>query len=87
MEAVHPSEIIREEMEARGWDARELAEQMGGNVDFNHCALDLYFAAARTNRKLRLGRPVAKGLSRAFGTSTEFFLNLEAAWIAAEGGL
>ena len=77
-EMFHPSEFIEEEMAARGWSRRDLAERMGGDVCVNHCALDLY--CETRHPEMLLGVNIAEGLAAAFGTSAGLWLNLDKSW-------
>ena len=67
-EVFHPSEIIIDELEARGWSCADFASKMGiGKTDVflllsGHITVNDY---------------VAGKLSRAFGTSKEFWLNIQ----------
>jgi hypothetical protein len=85
----HPSVIIAEELEARGWDRNDLALAMvGGDLDqfgVTRLSLDFFFEVGPTDTALRIGDEMAAQLSRAFGVSKGFFLALEAAWLAAAG--
>jgi plasmid maintenance system antidote protein VapI len=77
-EVFHPSEFIRDEMDARGWTRDDLALRMGGDFAINRVGLELYFEAGPTEPDLLIGD--GKDFARAFGVSAEFFLNLERAW-------
>jgi len=87
----HPSELIDEEMQARGWDIQKLAMAMvsEGSVDqlkeygINHLAIEMYFAAGPTNKACRMGPEFIAGLSRAFGTSIELWEKLEKQWLSS----
>ena len=81
MERFHPSEFIREEMEARGWDDVDTARRMGGDPATSLLELQMYLAVGETgDPRLRLGSTAQK-LSQAFGTSAKFWLNLERAFL------
>lgn len=80
----HPSEFIEDEMNERGWTRPRLARAMGGDIGKNLLALDLYFIVGPGNKRCRLGDGMAHQLSNAFGVSKDFFLNLEAGWIASQ---
>jgi HTH-type transcriptional regulator / antitoxin HigA len=69
-------EYLEEEMEERGWSSRDVAERMGGDVSVNECAVDLILNVSEM-RGLRLGKETAEGLARAFGTSAQFWTNLD----------
>lgn len=86
-EVFHPSEFIKEEMEARGWSADELAMRLaaGDKKQFGieRLALDLYFEVGPSERGLRLGEDNARMLAAVFDVSPEYFLNLERAWLGS----
>lgn len=70
-ESFPPGEYLAEELEARGWSQTELAEILG--------------RPARLVNEIIAGKravtpETAKGLSAAFGTSAEFWMNLETAY-------
>lgn len=81
----HPSEFIKDEMEARGWTLKDVAARMGvvplHDYGLHYLALEMYFAVHEPN--LRIGQDTADALGRAFGVNPQFFLNLEAAWLAS----
>jgi HTH-type transcriptional regulator / antitoxin HigA len=68
--AFPPGAFIREELEARGWSQRDLAEILGRPVQTIN---------ALVNGKKRVTPETAVALGAAFGTSAEFWLNLETA--------
>ena len=70
--------FIEEELHARRWSVRQLAESMGGDADVNHCALDLLHFVP--NRKMPIGERMASKLALAFGTSAELWMNLDKQW-------
>ena len=82
VEKFHPSEYIRDEMDARGWSQTELARRMGGDLTMNLVALELYLGIGPDNPGIRLGLDTAAQLGLAFGVSAEYFLNLEQAWLS-----
>lgn len=82
-EAFHPSEYIADELKARGWSVRDLAEAMPGDTEENHCAMTLYLAVGPDNPGLRIGD--ANDLAAAFGTSADLWLNLERTWLEWKG--
>lgn len=70
-EVFHAGEFLKEELEARGWTQAELAEIMG--------------RPTQAVSELVLGKrgvtpETAKGLAAAFGTSAEYWMNLETAY-------
>lgn len=74
----HVAEFIFDEAcEARGWSLDELAERMGGDSKTNRCVLDLL---TLRDPRCFLDRETADGLSRAFGTGWELWMNLDASW-------
>jgi len=66
-----PGELIKEELEARGWTQDDLAEILGRNT----CSVNEIITGKRG-----ISVESAKGLSEAFGTSAQFWLNLESAY-------
>ena len=73
-------------MEARGWDRDRLAREMCIDVrdyGLTRLALDFYFDVGSTNPNLRMGEDSARQFARAFGVSTELFLELEQSWLAS----
>jgi hypothetical protein len=92
-QSFHPSEYIREEMEARGWSRDQLAYAMVADDDkmseewpINRLAIDLYFEVGPTNPSMRMGEDAARSYARAFGVSEGLFLNLERSWLQAQEG-
>jgi plasmid maintenance system antidote protein VapI len=82
---IHPSAIIQEELDARGWSRDRLAVKMGGDAGLNRLALDMYFEVGPSHTDLLLGDEEAAQLARAFGVSAELFLNLQRQWLEASG--
>ena len=82
-EAIHPSVFIQEELDARGWTTRDLAMRMCGttarDVAIEQLALDLYLAVGPQQTGMRIGSTL--GLAHAFGTTPEYWRNLERAWL------
>ncbi len=68
-EAYPPGELIREELEARGWSQQDLADAMGKS----HVLVSEIVHAKRS-----ITRDTALALAAAFGTSAELWLNLDA---------
>lgn len=85
----HPSVLMQEEMDERGWDRDHLATAMmsasDDKWDVHRLAIDLYFELGPTDRRLRLGSGAA-AYARAFGSSVELWLNLESAWLSGVDG-
>lgn len=81
----HPSVFIAEELAARGWDKFDLATHMGGDINLNVLVIDLYFTVGPERTNMRIGERTAWQLAIAFGTSVQLFLNLEQAWLRAQG--
>ena len=83
--AFHPSVFILEEMQARGWTRDDLAKAMMASNDdswmLHRASIDLYCEAGPQRPEMRMGVEGARDLSRAFGVSKDYFLNLEAAWL------
>jgi HTH-type transcriptional regulator/antitoxin HigA len=65
-----PGAFIQEELEARGWSQRDLAEVLGR---------PLQAVNAIINGRKQITPRTARELEAAFGTSAEFWLNLEIA--------
>lgn len=82
IEITHPSEYIREEMDARDWGIPSMARAMGGDYDIQGLALGMYLSIGPINPGLRLGA-MADDIARAFGTSAELWQNLEKSWLRA----
>jgi HTH-type transcriptional regulator/antitoxin HigA len=73
----HPSEFIRDELEARGWSVAELARRMGCPVKD---ATDL------VNGQERITLKTAVWLQAAYMVSAEMWLNLQTMWDDADNG-
>lgn len=67
----HPGELIREELEGRGWTVSDLAQIMGRPAGVISEIL---------NGKKSITPTTAKELGEAFGTAAEFWINLESMW-------
>jgi HTH-type transcriptional regulator / antitoxin HigA len=72
-----PGEFIREELEARGWTQRDLAEVLGR---------PLQTVNAIINGKKEITPRMAVELAAAFGTSPELWMNWETAYRLALAG-
>lgn len=80
-EAFSPGEYLQDELDARGWSMRGLAERMGGSPDeinINHCAIEMLILAE--DKRVLLGDDFAQDLANALGTSKEVWLNLDKTW-------
>lgn len=75
-------EYINNELHERRWSKERLAKEMGGDENHNLCALD-FLQRCLLEPRLLLGEDIAAGLSRAFGTSKELWLNLDQSCKAA----
>ena len=82
-EVFHPSVFIREEMRERKWSLRELARRMGTDPQITVLGLHLYFKCGPTEPNLRLGNDIER-LARAFGSSADYWRNLEKAWVESQ---
>jgi len=68
-EAYPPGELIREELEARGWSQQDLADRMGKSH---------VLVSEVVNAKRSITLDTALALATAFGTSAELWVNLNA---------
>lgn len=68
---IAPGEILKDELDARGWTQSDLAEILGRPIQAINEII---------NCKEAIVPATAVELSRAFGTSAEFWLNLESAY-------
>ena len=66
-----PGEFLREELETRGWTQADLAEFMGRPLRSINEII---------NGKKAITAETAIGLGEAFGTSAEYWMNLESAF-------
>jgi HTH-type transcriptional regulator/antitoxin HigA len=64
-------EFVREELETRGWTQADLAQFMGRPLRSINEII---------NGKKRITAETAIGLGKAFGTSAEYWINLESAY-------
>lgn len=85
--AFHPSVFILEEMEVLDWNRQDLSIRMCEKLDDYEygvwrLALDFYLEIGPTDPGLRIN---ADAFARAFGTSSDFWLNLESAWLVHVG--
>lgn len=70
-EAFPPGEFIREELEARGWTQEDLAEIMGRQSSI---------ISGLVNAKRAVSPEIASDLAATFGTTAQFWMNLETAY-------
>jgi len=70
-EAFPPGEFIKEELEARGWTQEILAEIMGRQSSI---------ISGLVNAKRSVSPGIASDLAAAFGTTAQFWMNLETAY-------
>lgn len=70
-EAFPPGEFIKEELDARGWTQEDLAEIMGRQSSI---------ISGLINGKRAVSSDIASDLAAAFGTTAQFWMNLEAAY-------
>lgn len=80
-EVWHPGVYLLEEMEARGWSVRDVAERMGGQeLVINELLVEQIIGETYmlpNDAECELDPETAAKLARAFGTSAEFWLNLD----------
>jgi len=83
VEAFPPASYLAEEMEARGWGAADVAARMGGETAYERgldlLVIEMMLALGHRDNVLTDDKTCHK-LARAFGTSPEFWLNLEKYW-------
>ena len=70
-EVFHPGEFIKEELEARGWSQIDLAEILGRDIPMVNQLIQ---------GKRAITPETAKALGYAFGTTGQFWLNLESTY-------
>lgn len=76
--AVEPVGVfINDEMQERGWSIEELVSRMDGDP-VTHLTMELMIHAP--TKGMTLGEKDASLLARAFGTSKELWLRLDAQW-------
>lgn len=73
----HVVEFIDEELRARGWTRRDLAERMGGDPDHEELALQ---SLEVRDPHVFLGEKSARDIGNAFGTGHEIWMNLDSTW-------
>ena len=85
-EPFHPWVYIADEIKARGWSLEKLAARMAKRGDEQkaiiafHCLNLCRAMASVEDNRCHLGRDMAQGLARAFGTTVSVWLNLDEAW-------
>jgi HTH-type transcriptional regulator/antitoxin HigA len=88
-EVWHPGVYLAEEMRARGWTAADAARAMG---ELDHQSLIINELAVMAicgeilmpdDEDCRIGPEEAANLAKAFGTSPEFWLNLDAIYASS----
>lgn len=67
----HPGEFVKDEMESRGWNVTELAKRMSVHD------MPVEIAQAIIECKQDITPNIAFGLRRAFGVSTDFWMNAQ----------
>ena len=72
-----PGDFIREELDERGWTQAHLAEIIGKTPGMVNKLI---------NGKRKVTPDIAQGLSAAFGTSAEYWTNLETAYASWNSG-
>lgn len=84
-ECLHPTVLINDELESRGWTLETLAQRIaastGDDLAQTGMVLLAYWDIGPTTENMRMGGWLANALSDAFGISAEYFLNLEKAWL------
>lgn len=87
-QCLHPSTFIADELSARNWTVEMMLDAMMQHYDEGMEKLELiilmYFEVGPTTKKLRMGDTIAELLHRTFGTSKQFWLNIENAWLDDE---
>lgn len=85
-EAWHPGCFLAEEMQVRGWTAKDVAERMGG-CGHKELIIDEMVVMAicgdivvSDDKDSEIGEETAAKLGKAFGTSAELWLGLDRAW-------
>jgi HTH-type transcriptional regulator / antitoxin HigA len=74
----HPGEFVKDEMEARGWNVTDLAIHMSVH------GMPVSIAQDLIDCKIDVTPNIAFGLRRAFGTSADFWINVQKAFDAWE---
>jgi HTH-type transcriptional regulator/antitoxin HigA len=70
-EVLHPGEHLRDELKARNIYPMQYSYTLD---------MDTYIVRAIINGKMNITRGIADKLSKALGTSAEFWMNLQRAW-------
>lgn len=80
---VYPlAEFLCDEILARGWTTKDVADRMGGDPVIDQFKLDLFIAVSPTEDNLLLDDETVMGLSLAFGVSEDFFRHLHDDWLS-----
>lgn len=85
-EVFRPGIFLQEEMDARGWSDHDVAIRMGGITEKETIVNELSVQALREGWVFpddpdpEIGPKMAEELGTAFGTSADFWLNLDRAW-------
>lgn len=81
-EVFHVGEFIEDEMAARGWTSLDLALRMGGKtaeeIGLDRLSVDLLCNVH--HKDLLMGEKMAAKIAAAFGSSPEYWINLDKAW-------
>jgi hypothetical protein len=84
----HPTGFIAEELHARNWTLDMMFDAMMQHYGEGREKLELmfcmYFEVGPTTKNMRMGDTIADLLHQVFGTSKQFWLNIESAWLADE---
>lgn len=81
-ECFHPSEFVKEELEARGWTLDDLAMRMATSEwGLIRLTLDMFMLVSPDDANMRIGEDMDRQLCAAFGVSQGFFLRLETQWL------
>ena len=80
----HVRDIVREEMEGRGWSIDDVIRESGARTDVYRLALQLFDAMTDDQIAMtHIDETFANLLERAFGVSAQFWLNFDASYHAA----
>lgn len=79
-EVFPPSEFLRDEMQARGMTGEEDLEQFLFSAGCTPVEVFACLLVLHDDKDLVLDAHTAGSLSKAFGTSPEYWMNLDRAW-------